>query len=213
MSDSQTLQESQNLSMFLATQNKIRDTVKENLEKIAGYEELLADVVNICVHMFETKMYLTPNEKHMLVKVMGFGLFLMDSELCNINKLDQKKKLKLDRIDRIFKNLEVVPLFGDMQIAPFNYIKRSKHFDASKWPLSSSSNNISPQADLMVHLPQIREDHVKYISELARYCYFFILTWYLFNNATFDNFTDIATKSLRHTRNAEATRRIEIPRS
>ena len=55
-----------------------------------------------------------------------------------------------------------------MQIAPFNYIKRSKHFDPSKWPLSSS-NSISPQADLMVHLPQIREDHVKYISELARY--------------------------------------------
>jgi cytoplasmic FMR1 interacting protein len=66
------------------------------------------------------------------------------------------------------QNLEVVPLFGDMQIAPFNYIKRSKHFDPSKWPLSSS-NSISPQADLMVHLPQIREDHVKYISELARY--------------------------------------------
>lgn len=59
-------------------------------------------------------------------------------------------------------------MFGDMQIAPFNYIKRSKHFDASKWPLSSSTT-ISPQADLMVHLPQIREDHVKYISELARY--------------------------------------------
>lgn len=55
-----------------------------------------------------------------------------------------------------------------MQIAPFNYIKRSKHFDPSKWPLSNS-NNISPQADLMVHLPQIRDDHVKYISELARY--------------------------------------------
>lgn len=168
MSDSQTLQESQNLSMFLATQNKIRDTVKENLEKIPGYEELLADVVNICVNMFESKMYLTPSEKHMLVKVMGFGLFLMDSETCNINKLDQKKKLRLDRLDRIFKNLEVVPLFGDMQIAPFNYIKRSKHFDPTKWPLSNSAT-ISPQADLMVHLPQIREDHIKYISELAKY--------------------------------------------
>lgn len=168
MADSHTLQESQNLSMFLATQNKIRDTVKENLEKITGYEDLLSDVVNLAVHMFESKMYLTPNEKHMLVKVMGFGLFLMDNELCNINKLDQKKKLNLNKIDRIFKNLEVVPLFGDMQIAPFNYIKRSKHFDPGKWPLSSSTN-ISPQADLMVHLPQIREDHVKYISELARY--------------------------------------------
>lgn len=105
MADSQTLQESQNLSMFLATQNKIRDTVKETLERIPGYEDLLADVVNICVHMFETRMYLTPSEKHMLVKVMGFGLFLMDSDLCNINKLDTKKKIKLERIDRIFKVL------------------------------------------------------------------------------------------------------------
>lgn len=34
---------------------------------------------------------------------MGFGLFLMDNELCNINKLDQKKKLNLTKIDRIFK--------------------------------------------------------------------------------------------------------------
>ncbi|KAK2705972.1 hypothetical protein QYM36_016105 [Artemia franciscana] len=32
-------------------------------------------------------------------------------------------------------NLEVVPLFGDMQIAPFNYVKRSKNYDMSKWPL------------------------------------------------------------------------------
>lgn len=163
MSDSHTLQESQNLSMFLATQNKIRDTVKDTLEKITGFEELICDIVNISVHMFEQKMYLTPEEKHMLVKVMGFGLFLMDSEVCNINKLDQKKKLRLDRIDRIFKNLEVVPLFGDMQINPFNYVRKSKHFDPSKWPLSTSSN-ISPQADLMVHLPNIREEHVKYIS-------------------------------------------------
>ncbi|XP_037086734.1 cytoplasmic FMR1-interacting protein-like isoform X2 [Pollicipes pollicipes] len=168
MADSQTLQESQNLSMFLATQNKIRDTVKENLEKIINYEELLADVVNICVHMYETKMYLTPQEKHMLVKVMGFGLFLMDSEQCNINKLDQKKRICISKIDKIFKGLEVVPLFGDMQIAPFNYVRRSKNFDPSKWPLANT-NQTHPQSDLLSSLPQIRDDHLKYISELARY--------------------------------------------
>ena len=69
MADSQALQESQNLSMFLATQGKIRDTLKENLEKIRNYEELLCDIVNTCMTMFETKAYLTPAEKHMLVKV------------------------------------------------------------------------------------------------------------------------------------------------
>jgi len=103
MSDSQALQESQNLSMFLATQNKIRDNLKETLEKIPSYEDLLADVVNICVSMFETKMYLTPSEKHMLVKVIGFALYLIDTQQCNIYKLDQKKKIRLDKIDRIFK--------------------------------------------------------------------------------------------------------------
>jgi hypothetical protein len=36
---------------------------------LIGYEELLADVVNTSVHMFENKLYLLPNEKHMLVKV------------------------------------------------------------------------------------------------------------------------------------------------
>lgn len=59
--------------------------------------------MNISVHMFENKMYLTPKEKQMLVKVMGFGLFLVDSDTCNINKLDQKKKIRIDKIDKIFK--------------------------------------------------------------------------------------------------------------
>lgn len=103
MSDSATLQESQNLSMFLATQNKIRDDLKRNLENIPGCDELLADVINICLHMYENKMYLSPSEKHMLVKVMGFGLFLIDGEQCNINRLDQKKRIQLSKIDRIFK--------------------------------------------------------------------------------------------------------------
>lgn len=69
MSDQQALQDSQNLSMNLAIQNKIRDTLKATLVEIPGYEELLSDVINICQHMYETRMYLQPTEKYMLVKV------------------------------------------------------------------------------------------------------------------------------------------------
>jgi len=168
IADSQAIQESQNLSMFLAKQGSIREELKKALEKIRNFEELLCDIINICLLMFETKSYLSPAEKHMLVKVMGFGLFLLDNETITINKLDQKKKIRLDKLDRVFFDLQVVPLFGDMQIAPFNYIKNSKTFDGSKWPLSNSVN-ISPQANLLVHLPKMREEHIKYTSELARY--------------------------------------------
>ncbi|CAF3985236.1 unnamed protein product, partial [Rotaria sp. Silwood1] len=68
ISDSTALTESQNLSMFLATNDKIRTMLKTSLAQIEGYEELLADVVNTSVHMFENKLYLLPSEKHMLVK-------------------------------------------------------------------------------------------------------------------------------------------------
>lgn len=37
--------------------------------QIEAYEELLADVINICAHMFESHLYLTPAERHMFVKV------------------------------------------------------------------------------------------------------------------------------------------------
>ena len=38
---------------------------------------------------------------------MGFCLFLIDSEVANVNKLDQKRKLRLEKMDKIFHDLEV----------------------------------------------------------------------------------------------------------
>ncbi|CAF0766751.1 unnamed protein product [Rotaria sordida] len=169
ISDSTALTESQNLSMFLATNDKIRTMLKTSLAQIEGYEELLADVVNTSVHMFENKLYLLPSEKHMLVKVIGFSLFLIDSTACNINKLDGKKKINVSRIDKIFKTVEVVPLYGDMQIAPFNYIKKSPNFDPSKWPICNDTSTSSMQGSLLMQLPETREEHERFIADLARY--------------------------------------------
>ena len=63
------IQESQNLSLFLATQKKITFLLKEGLEKIPGYEDVLADVMNLCCKLFENNMFILPHEKHMLLKV------------------------------------------------------------------------------------------------------------------------------------------------
>ena len=41
-------------------------SLQQQLEVISGYEELLADIVNLCVDYYENRMYLTPSEKHML---------------------------------------------------------------------------------------------------------------------------------------------------
>ncbi|KAL8601614.1 hypothetical protein ACOMHN_003880 [Nucella lapillus] len=167
--DMETLRESQNLSMNLATKNSIRDSLREKLADIPNHEDLLADVVNTCVNMYETGLYVEPSEKYLLVKVMAVGLYLIDQqEGINIYKMDSKKRINsLSRIDKILKELTFVPLYGDMQIAPYQYIKQTPNFEASKWPHCESSA-ASPQSNMMPSLTSIRDDHMHFISQLAR---------------------------------------------
>uniref|UniRef100_A0A8W8L913 Cytoplasmic FMR1-interacting protein n=2 Tax=Magallana gigas TaxID=29159 RepID=A0A8W8L913_MAGGI len=167
MLDPQALAESQNLSLFLATQNKIRDLLKQALETTPGYEELLADVVNISLHMYENKLFLEPGEKNMLIKVMAFGLFLMDNKENSIYKMESKKRLNLSKIDKILKQMDVVPLYGDMQMKPYFYITKSLNFDSSRWSHCESSQP-SPQSQILSSLESLRESHTEYVSELAR---------------------------------------------
>nr|XP_044600538.1 LOW QUALITY PROTEIN: cytoplasmic FMR1-interacting protein 1-like [Equus asinus] len=169
MADPQSIQESQNLSMFLANHNKITQSLQQQLEVISGYEELLADIVNLCVDYYENRMYLTPSEKHMLLKVMGFGLYLIDGSVSNIYKLDAKKRINLSKMDKYFKQLQVVPLFGDMQIELARYIKTSTHYEENKSRWTCTSSSSSPQYNICEQMIQIREDHMRFISELARY--------------------------------------------
>uniref|UniRef100_A0A668RW16 Cytoplasmic FMR1-interacting protein n=1 Tax=Oreochromis aureus TaxID=47969 RepID=A0A668RW16_OREAU len=169
MSEPSSIQESQNLSMFLANHNKITQSLQQQLEVIHGYEELLADIVNLCADYYENKLYLTPSEKHMLLKVMGFGLYLMDGNSSNIYKLDAKKRINLSKIDKFFKQLQVVPLFGDMQIELSRYIKTSAHFEENKSRWTCTSISSSPQYNICEQMLQIRDDHMRFISELARY--------------------------------------------
>ncbi|XP_065187273.1 cytoplasmic FMR1-interacting protein 2-like [Sycon ciliatum] len=169
--DAAAMQEFPALSLFLATNNKITLNLKESLEGIPSYEEVLATIVNSCVSHLETKSYMLPKEKHMLLKVIGFSLFLMDGTV-SIYKLDAKKKISLSKIDKFFKQVAVVPLFGDMQIALVSYIKQTKNYDASKW--SCVSEQAEEKAfvqhyNIQSKIDTIRTEHLKYISELARY--------------------------------------------
>ena len=62
----------------------------------------------------------------------------------------------------------MVPLYGDMMIAPYNYIKNGPNYDPSKWPACESSHP-SPQSNILGNLEMIRERHMHYISQLARH--------------------------------------------
>lgn len=74
--DEKALQESQNLTLFLATHDVITSKLKKSLEEIEGYDELLSDIIQLACYFYEFKMYVLPQEKHLLLKVMIFNCFL-----------------------------------------------------------------------------------------------------------------------------------------
>ena len=69
MGDAAALQESQNLTMFLATQSQITTRLKGKLEVLQGSEDLLCEIVDLCCSLYDQKAFILPAEKHMLLKV------------------------------------------------------------------------------------------------------------------------------------------------
>ena len=71
------------------------------------------------------------------------------------------------------QQLPVVPLFGDVQIALSTYVKMCPSFESmrDKWTCAAenASDKMASQYNIVSRMDGIREEHVKYISELARY--------------------------------------------
>ncbi|CAJ0931257.1 unnamed protein product, partial [Mesorhabditis belari] len=169
LTDTQAIHDMHNLSLFLASHNKIKESLRNDISKIEGYEELLTDVINICQFMLENKLYLSAPEKHMYVKAIAFSIYLIESDpdVSMLAKLEHKKRLSIAKLDRIFKYIEVVPLFGDMQIEPFAFVRMTKVYDANKWPLSDKKGNRC-NIQIVERLPAIKLEHESYLAQLAK---------------------------------------------
>lgn len=164
--DAFAMEESQSLSIFFANNNSITQMLKKYLEEVSGYEDVLVETINICCHYYENNMYMVPKEKYMLLKAIGYGLVLMDGNVVNINKL---KKLNLVRIDRLFRSLPVAPLYGDVQIRFADWVRKLTHFDPSKWPCATEHMEEKATVAIQTRVETIRSEHVRFISDLARY--------------------------------------------
>ena len=72
-----------------------------------------------------------------------------------------------------WQQFPVVPLFGDVQIALVTYLKMCPNFEGmrEKWNAASDAaeDKVVVQYNLLGKMDSIREEHVKFISELARY--------------------------------------------
>lgn len=65
-----------------------------------SFDDVIALAVNQCADYLESQKFLLPVEKHCLLRVMPYALFLMDGD-DNKHNIFKKKDLNLSRISRV----------------------------------------------------------------------------------------------------------------
>jgi hypothetical protein len=61
--------------------------------------------------------------------------------------------------------MEVVPLFGDIVIGPFNYVQKLPNFDRQHWP-KCTDGIASRQSTVINNMAVFRQQHADIICEL-----------------------------------------------
>lgn len=90
------------LYTFLAQQNVIATQLKDKLGRMPGCADILVDMVNHLASMLETRLSVSANMNHTLLKATAFGLYLLDVDGETMNIL-KRKNLKMDRFLKIIK--------------------------------------------------------------------------------------------------------------
>eukprot|EP00158_Paraphelidium_tribonemae_P007486 Partr_v1_DN28266_c0_g1_i2_m75668 putative cytoplasmic FMR1 interacting protein len=153
-----------NLQMytFLATQNVFASKIKEKLNLCMGYEDILVDLVNHCATLFENQLYVKPEEKHMLLKAITFGLFFLDSP-AEDKDITKRKTLKMERFGKILKSNPVVPFFGDMTMSLTNIFMKTPKLSHMKWEYDPNDDVTARSYLLSTHIDALRVEYREYL--------------------------------------------------
>ena len=100
--DADDIVEERNMSFFFATQNSIMMKLRECVITIPGHDEVIANIINDCASLYESGNYVLPSEKHTLLKVMAFGLYLADGAPGSKISIYKSKYITISRFDKIF---------------------------------------------------------------------------------------------------------------
>ncbi|GAM27817.1 hypothetical protein SAMD00019534_109930 [Acytostelium subglobosum LB1] len=175
-------QENQTLYFFLAHQNSITTALKQELhnfeklkqepgneklkQELHNIDEVLSVIVNQCADYLEKEKYILPTEKHCLMRVMPYVLFLID-ENDNKHNIFKNKSLNLSAYAKIFRKNPVVPLYGDMQITLEALVKRSPHFDEKAWGTSSMDSKVALDYEIIHTIEQTKQLYIDYTARFA----------------------------------------------
>jgi len=157
--------------MFLSNpqhpQHLILFHLKSDIHKISGNDDVLQALIDHCCDAYEKERYLLASEKHMLLRVVPYLIYLMDSDDKDGFNVFKNKKLRMDRVLKIYKTCPVVPLYGDMRISVLWVLKQCVHWQdemAQQW-VTSKEGKLDRNYLLSYHRERIRKEYNEYTSQ------------------------------------------------
>ena len=127
-------EESAQLYTFLSNNNSIISGLKDSLIKNSGYEDIIILLIERCTDNFEQGQYLFCDQKHALLRVLVFGIYLIDNkDTSKNNYLKKVGSSSLSRFYKLFKSYPNIPLYGDMTFSIKTVLKNCPNLSEKDW--------------------------------------------------------------------------------
>eukprot|EP00736_Rhodelphis_marinus_P011090 Rmarinus@m.15295 len=110
---------------FFANNDSLIDHLRDELVKIQDFPFFMLILADLLMELINGGRYVLAAEKHRAVRVMTACLYFMVGR--TPRKVEgwnifQKKKVGIDRFVKIFRQMPVVPLYGDMVFCPWEFL-------------------------------------------------------------------------------------------
>jgi len=149
---------------FLSKNNSIIIGLRDELVKISGFDNVMVYLINRCADNFEANRFLFCDQKHCLLRVCVFGMFLLDN---NKTAKEAYKKLNMPRFYKIFKRYPYIPLYGDMTLALKTILKTCSLLSDQDWTNSEQEEKKLGSKSYLLdyHLASIRREYQIFSTE------------------------------------------------
>ena len=161
------------LQQMLPSRMVMLTALRASVQKLGGYDTVVADMATLAIEHLENEWYLLPTEKHRLLRSAAHALWLLDSpDKGGVNAFHHQR-IKRDRFVKWLRRYPIVPLYGDMFANLPSVLERCPNFGTiSPTELIARTGREAgaraSQYSITAQLPPLRAQAVDLQSEITQ---------------------------------------------
>lgn len=146
--------------------------LRDEVKRVNGHEIIFLDILELTMKIFEKNEFVTPEEKFRIIRIVPYFMLMADGEADEAKSLNifKTNKIKISKLQNIFKKYPIVPLYGDMSLNMELLLQRSQHYErgslGSLWG-HKDLDNFTSVYDLKSQWESIRTSYSQYMTRFT----------------------------------------------